>query len=129
MSIDSVTGGGTAERTLQISREMSKSGIETTILTTDIGLTRENIRSITGIKIIALPCLVERLYFPKFSYSFIQGLVKDADINYEVWRNRFDAREDEKDMKCFHKADGKKVWFSNHFTIMKEEIADVKETK
>jgi len=52
-----------------------------------------------------------------------------ADINYEVWRNRFDALEDEKDMKCFHKADGKKVWFSNHFTIMKEEIADVKETK
>ena len=80
MSIDSVTGGGTAERTLQISREMSKRGIETTILTTDIGLTRENLGSITGVKIIALPCLVGRLYFPKFSYSSIQQLVKDTDI-------------------------------------------------
>ncbi len=80
MSLDPVGGGGTAERTLQISREMSKNGIITRILTTDAGLTKESLESVDGVEIIALPCLSERWYFRRFSYPFIQELVKDADI-------------------------------------------------
>jgi len=35
MSIDPVTGGGTAERTLQISRALNRAGHQCTVLTTD----------------------------------------------------------------------------------------------
>lgn len=80
MSTDPVRGGGTAERNIQISREMSKNGISARILTTDIGLTREGLENITGVEITALPCLVERWYFPRFSYSFVRELVGEADI-------------------------------------------------
>jgi uncharacterized membrane protein len=45
-----------------------------------------------------------------------------ADTVYEVTRYRWDALDDEKDLKCYHKDNGKRVWFSNHFTIMKEEL-------
>ena len=80
MSLDPVTGGGTAERTLQISREMAKAGIKTVILTTDIGLTPEYKRSIKEIELITLPCLCKRFYIHGFSYHFIQNLVEHADI-------------------------------------------------
>ena len=73
MSLDSVLGGGTVERTIQISREMSRCGIKVVILTTNIGLPEEQKKSIDGVEIIALPCLVKRFYFPQFSYKFIKS--------------------------------------------------------
>jgi len=81
MSLDPVTGGGSAERTFQMSRFLAKTGIECTVLTTDFGLTPEHINKATeGVKVIALPCLFKRFYFPKFSYKQIKQIVEYADI-------------------------------------------------
>src|SRR4030042_1691432 len=80
MSLDPVTGGGTAERTFQMSRFLAKVGIECIVLTTDLGLTPRRIMDMDGVKVIALPCLVKRFYFPKFSYGLVKRIVADADV-------------------------------------------------
>jgi len=80
MSLDPVTGGGTAERTFQISKFLAEVGIECTVLTTDLGLTPERIKAMERVRIIALPCLFRRFYVPKFSYKQIRNIVKDADV-------------------------------------------------
>jgi glycosyltransferase involved in cell wall biosynthesis len=79
-SLDRVTGGGSVERTVQMSRSLVKAGEECTILTTDIGLTPERIKELEGITIVALPCLSQRFYVPKFDYKYIQDLVRNADV-------------------------------------------------
>lgn len=80
MSLDPVLGGGTVERTIQMSREMSRNGVKIIILTTDIGLSEEYTKNTDGIEIITLPCLVKRFYFPMFSYKFIKELVAKSDV-------------------------------------------------
>lgn len=80
MSLDPVTGGGTAERTFQISRFLSQAGIECTVLTTDVGLTKERIEAIGNTKVIALPCLFKRFYIPRFSYKTIKSIIAESDI-------------------------------------------------
>lgn len=80
MSLDPMSAGGTAERTIQISREFARNGTKVVILTTDIGLPKEDIKNTDGIKIVALPCLVKRFYFPRFSYKFIKELVVGSDV-------------------------------------------------
>src|SRR4030042_3317556 len=80
MSLDPVTGGGTAERTFQMSRFLAKVGIECIVLTTDLGLTPRRIMDMDGVKVIALPCLVKRFYVPKFSYRVIKRIVEDVDV-------------------------------------------------
>jgi len=78
--MDPVFGGGTVERTLQISREMSRIGINVVVLTTDIGLSEENKKAFDGFEVIALPCIIKRLYLPKFSYKHVKKLVADSDV-------------------------------------------------
>ncbi len=80
MSLDPVTGGGTAERIFQISRSLVKSGIECTILTTDLGLTPERIKAMGKVRVIALPCLFRRFYIPKLSYKQIKNIVEGIDV-------------------------------------------------
>jgi uncharacterized membrane protein len=81
-------------------------------------MSRENI-----IFIVILVALVVLIVITLKSNRTRKFKVKLADDSImEVTRNRWDVLEDEKDMKCYHKADGKKIWFSNHFTIMKEEL-------
>ena len=80
VSLDPVTGGGTAERTFQMSRALADSRIECTILTTNIGLTPSRIKQLVGVKIIALPCLLERFFIVRFSWSQLRSLVKQADV-------------------------------------------------
>lgn len=80
ITIDPVNGGGTAERTIQMSRFLTKAGVECTVLTTDVGVTPERIKDLNGIKVIALPCLFDRFFFPKFSFMRIHQIVKDSDI-------------------------------------------------
>ena len=72
--------------------------------------------------IVALVLLVFLVVYTIKGRKITKYKVTVADIIYEVSRNRWDALDDEKDMKCYHKSDGKRVWFSNHFTIMKEEM-------
>lgn len=80
MSLDPVTGGGTAERTVQICRAIVKAGHECIILTTDIGITKEQKDVLKEINIIYLPCINSRFYLPKFSHKAITKIVSNTDI-------------------------------------------------
>ena len=80
MSLDRVTGGGSVERTFQMSRSLVKAGEECSILTTDVGVTPERIKELEGVTIVALACLSQRFYVPKFRYKEIEELVRSADI-------------------------------------------------
>ena len=80
MSLDPVTGGGTAERTFQMSRSLVKAGMGCTVLTTDLGLTPEHIKTMGRAKVIVLPCLIRRFYVPKFSYKQIKNIVEGVDV-------------------------------------------------
>jgi len=80
MTIDPVDGGGTAERTFQMSRFLAKAGIQCTLLTTDRGLSENRIKALQGVKVIALPCIYDRFYIPMFSFKEIKNIVENADI-------------------------------------------------
>ncbi len=80
MSLDPVNGGGTAERTLQISRSLVRAGLKCDVLTINSNLSDERIELLNGINLIALECLVERYYIPKFSQRIIKDAVANADI-------------------------------------------------
>lgn len=82
MSIDPIKGGGTAERTLQISRTLAKMGHRCTILTTDVGLSPDYIRYCEkfGFEVLVLPSLWKRFYLPKPPQHLIKNLVEKADV-------------------------------------------------
>jgi glycosyltransferase involved in cell wall biosynthesis len=79
-SLDPVNGGGTAERTFQMSRFLAKAGADCTVLVTDLGLTPERIKELQGVEVVAYPCLSKRFYIPRGSYKKIWNLVADTDI-------------------------------------------------
>jgi glycosyltransferase involved in cell wall biosynthesis len=79
-NFDPITGGGEAERTLQMCKALLASGISCKILTTDTGLTQQR-RSLLGTGIvIALPCISRRFYIPWVSPKRIKQLVAEADV-------------------------------------------------
>lgn len=80
MTLDLISGGGTAERTFQISRSLVKAGAECDVLILDLGLTPERMRGLAGVNVIALPCLIRRYYVPRFSLRQIHSIVADADV-------------------------------------------------
>lgn len=82
MTLDPITGGGSAERTIQISRALNRAGHQCTILTTDTGLSQAYLRKFSewGLNVIVLPSLWRRFYLPKPSPSLIKTLVADADV-------------------------------------------------
>lgn len=79
-TIDPVTGGGEAERTIQMSKYLAQSGADCQVLTVDTGLSIERKNFLGEGKVIALPCLLKRFYIPKFSFRVINEMVRDADI-------------------------------------------------
>ncbi len=79
-SLDAVNGGGTAERTFQMSRFLAKAGVDCAILVTDLGLTTERLKELQGIEVLAYPCLSRRFYIPKGSYKKIWSLIERSDI-------------------------------------------------
>jgi glycosyltransferase involved in cell wall biosynthesis len=78
--LDPVKGGGTAERTLQLSEWFSRIGDDITILTTNIGLTNERINSFNNIKVVPLKCIIPRFFIVLFSYKKLKLLVVNSDI-------------------------------------------------
>ncbi|WP_211289589.1 D-inositol-3-phosphate glycosyltransferase [Sporomusa silvacetica DSM 10669] len=80
MSIDPVSGGGTAERTFQLSRTLARLGIDCSLLTTDVGLTSERRAALSGVKLHALSCLNRRFYIPAVSLTEIYRIVESVDI-------------------------------------------------
>lgn len=78
--VDPVTGGGTAERTLQLARAMARAGMAVRVLATDAGL-RASGRSPNagGAQLSILPCRNERFLVPKLD-GRIGQYVGEADI-------------------------------------------------
>ncbi|PKL52494.1 MAG: glycosyltransferase [Nitrospira bacterium HGW-Nitrospira-1] len=79
-TMDPFTGGGTAERTFQMSRYLVANGIQCSVLTIDTNLPPERKNFLEGEKVIALPPLLKRFFIPKFSYGKIKRVVEDSDI-------------------------------------------------
>ncbi|TRZ89619.1 MAG: glycosyltransferase [Methanosarcinales archaeon] len=82
MSLDPVTGGGTAERTVQLARHMVELGNVCTILTTDCGISNHRNKSLQSdlVTLFILPCLNQRFYIPRFRMNDMYRLVDKADI-------------------------------------------------
>lgn len=79
-NFDPVTGGGEAERTLQMTRSLQLAGVSCRILTVDTNLTdqRKSMHGDGGV--VALPCLFRRFYVPRVSVKYIQELVNASTI-------------------------------------------------
>jgi glycosyltransferase involved in cell wall biosynthesis len=84
MSLDPVSGGGTAERTFQISRSLVRAGLQCDVLTINSNLDDERIEQLDVINLVALECLVKRYYIPKLSQQTIKDAVANADIIHLV---------------------------------------------
>lgn len=83
VTLDPITGGGSAERTLQISHALIRAGHVCTVLTTDTGLSQGYLRrcSTRGLNIVVLPSLYGRFYLPRpFSHGLIKKAVAGADV-------------------------------------------------
>ncbi len=78
--IDPVTGGGCAERTRQMSRYLARCGEEVTLLTIDLGLTKEWRKALPGVEVVALPTFIKRFYFPLLQLNRIKKAVAEADM-------------------------------------------------
>lgn len=80
--IDPVSGGGTAERTIQLARQLVALGNECTVLTLDCGVTNELAANAhrNGVELFTLPSLNQRFFIPKFRMKDINSLVERADI-------------------------------------------------
>ena len=80
-SIDPVTGGGTATRTVQLARSIQKDfEVECIILTTDQGLDETSKQQYSDLKTVILPCLNDRFYIPYFSWAKLKELVEKIDV-------------------------------------------------
>lgn len=78
--LDPVTGGGTAERTFQMSRSLARAGVECVILTTDIGLTPDRVKQLGDVRVVGLRCISKRFFIVKFSWPQLRALVANADV-------------------------------------------------
>ncbi|MCW8387207.1 glycosyltransferase [Fluoribacter dumoffii] len=80
VTIDSLTGGGTAERTNQMSRFLAQQNHECTILTLDSNLSKDKQTELQNIKLITLPYFSKRFLIPKGGLKKIKTAVHEADI-------------------------------------------------
>ena len=79
--LDPTKGGGTVERTIQMSRYLSfNKDIEVSILTLNIGVISQSIKSSTLINLIIIPCLNKRFYLPFFLSRKISKSIKESDV-------------------------------------------------
>lgn len=79
--LDLKTGGGTAERTFQMSRNLAKRGASCEVLTIDSEyLDTDRIEALKPVKVSVLPSLWGRFHVPLLSLNKIQLAVKEADI-------------------------------------------------
>lgn len=74
------SGGGTAERTFQLSRALRAQGVDTTIACLDVGALAERMVALDGIRVLALPCLEERFLLPQGRFRELAHEVRRADI-------------------------------------------------
>lgn len=80
IAIDSLTGGGTAERTNQMSRFLAKKNHECTILTFFSNLSEEKQTELKNVQLIMLPLFSRRFLIPKKGLKKIKNAVYEADV-------------------------------------------------
>jgi glycosyltransferase involved in cell wall biosynthesis len=78
--IESSYGGGTAERTLQMSYFLAKHNVDAKILTTDLHLTDSTKNYIKDVDLYVLPCLSHRFLIPQPQFIKVNRLIKKVDI-------------------------------------------------
>jgi glycosyltransferase involved in cell wall biosynthesis len=78
--LDPVSGGGTAERTLQLARAMSRAGIEVELLATSAGLAGKTAPDAGAAKLHLLACRSERFLYPRVAAAELQRLVAGSDV-------------------------------------------------
>ncbi len=78
--LDPESGGGTAERTVQLSRSLAAEGAEVEILALDIGVTAARRAALAGIRITAVPCANRRYFVPRFPWPEVEAAVARADV-------------------------------------------------
>jgi glycosyltransferase involved in cell wall biosynthesis len=78
--LDLKNGGGTAERTFQMSRFLARKGVQCTVLTLDLGLDRARITALAPAAVVALACLWKRFFVPRINWNVLRRLVREADI-------------------------------------------------
>lgn len=76
--IDPVAGGGTAERTFQMSQHLIQNGIDCSILTMETAGSTD--RKLENGKIIAIPSLSRRFPFPLCASGRIKHIVAEHDV-------------------------------------------------
>jgi glycosyltransferase involved in cell wall biosynthesis len=78
--LDNVLGGGTAERTFQMSRFLAQAGVSCTVLTLDLGLKTDRIERLQPATVVALHCTIPRYYLFTLPEPRIESLVREADV-------------------------------------------------
>lgn len=78
--LDPVAGGGTAERTFQMSRFQARAGHQVHVLVSDGGVSQAMEESLPGVELHIAPMLERRFHFPKFWQVDIGELVRRCDI-------------------------------------------------
>ena len=79
-SLDFKIGGGTAERTFQMSRFLAKQGVKCTALTIDTGQDSARLSELKPAVVVAIPFIWRRFHIPQIAWKTIQTLVKEADV-------------------------------------------------
>jgi len=79
-TLDPITGGGVAERTFQMSRHLARAGVDCSVLTLESGLTAQRRNELSGVRLVALTCLLRRFYVPLPKLRTIQKAVAAADV-------------------------------------------------
>ena len=81
MSVDLVTGGGTAARTISVAKSIRNDfNKECIVIATDQGLSKKNIYEINDSNMMLLHSIVDRFYIPYFSFTKLAQLVKKCEI-------------------------------------------------
>lgn len=78
--LDPESGGGTAERTVQLSRSLAAEGAGVELLALDIGVTAARRAALAGIRITAIPCANRRYFVPRFPWPEVEAAVARADV-------------------------------------------------
>lgn len=80
-TLDLKTGGGTAERTFQMSRFLARQeGVQCTILALDIELDVHRVQALAPAIVVVLPCFWKRFYVPRCGWGTIKLMVEQADV-------------------------------------------------
>jgi glycosyltransferase involved in cell wall biosynthesis len=77
--IDRASGGGTAERTLQLARAMARAGMDVEVIGTDAGLAKGRNPDTGSARLTLLPCRNQRFLVPKDD-GRVERSVREADV-------------------------------------------------